>query len=69
MRTRTPLKLWSLLWPTFGRAPLRPRQREHGKCRVCDHPIADVRLKLMPSAGLCAPCQKAVDARALLRRT
>lgn len=68
MRMRTPLKFWSLLWPTFGRAPLPPRPRAHGTCRVCSHPIADIRLKLMPKADLCAPCQKAVDARVLVRR-
>ena len=68
MRTGTPLKLWALLFPTLGRTPQRPRQRVHGTCRACSHPIADVRLKLMPKADLCAPCQKTVDARALARR-
>lgn len=69
MGMRAPLKLWSLLWPAFGRTQPRLRKRGHGTCRLCDHPIADVRLKLMPTADLCAPCQKAVDARALVRRT
>ena len=48
---------------------LRFRQREYGKCRLCNHAIAGVRLKLMPTADLCATCQKAVDARAMPRRT
>jgi RNA polymerase-binding transcription factor DksA len=67
MLTRTPLKLWSLLWPTVGRAPHRARRPAHGTCRMCSHPIAEIRLKLMPRAELCAPCQKSVDARALRR--
>jgi hypothetical protein len=66
MRARTPLdRLWSLLWPTSG---AHPRRREPGTCRACADPIAGVRLKLMPTAELCARCQKAVDARVLLRR-
>ena len=67
MLTRTPLKLWSRLWPTIDRAPQRPRRPAHGTCRMCGHPIAEIRLKLMPSADLCAPCQKSVDARELRR--
>lgn len=43
---------------------LRIRHRDYGKCAACGQPIADVRLKLIPTAGTCATCQASIDAQA-----
>jgi RNA polymerase-binding transcription factor DksA len=48
--------------------PEQLRHHEDGKCKRCNGAIGDVRLKLMPTAELCATCQKADDAQAILRR-
>jgi RNA polymerase-binding transcription factor DksA len=42
-------------------ALLRIRQRDYGVCAACGRPIADVRLRLMPTTGTCAACQKKLD--------
>jgi len=49
--------------------PERHRQREYGKCTSCGGPLGEIRLKLMPTAELCASCQKAEDARLFAKRT
>ena len=46
---------------TAAPAPSLTGKRE---CARCSDPIGEVRLKLMPTAALCALCQKAVDAQA-----
>lgn len=41
---------------------LRIRSRDYGVCAACGKPIGDARLRLMPTAGTCAACQKKIDA-------
>jgi DnaK suppressor protein len=36
----------------------------YGRCDACDEPIPPARLKAMPTATLCVPCQTAAELRA-----
>ena len=42
---------------------LRDAPEDYGLCEECEEPIAPGRLKLMPHATLCAPCQSKADPR------
>jgi RNA polymerase-binding transcription factor DksA len=42
-------------------ALLRMRAHNYGKCAACGKPLTDARLKLMPTAGACGACQRAID--------
>src|SRR5215470_4711039 len=46
----------------------RMQWRDYGVCAACGQPIADARLRLMPTAGTCAACQKKLDAHASAER-
>jgi len=41
----------------------------YGRCEECDEPIPPARLKAIPTATLCVPCQSAAEFRAAARRT
>ena len=36
----------------------------YGRCEECDEPIPPARLKAIPTATLCVPCQSAAEFRA-----
>ena len=40
---------------------LRDAPEDYGLCEECEEPIAAGRLRLMPHATLCAPCQSKAD--------
>ena len=40
---------------------LRDAPEDYGLCEECEEPIAAGRLRLMPQATLCAPCQSKAD--------
>ena len=42
-------------------ALLRMRQHDYGKCAACGQPIADARLRRLPTTGTCAACQARLD--------
>jgi len=73
MRTVMAVTIWTLClgWLPLGAMslPERHRQREYGKCASCNGPLGEIRLKLMPTAEMCASCQKAEDARLVAKRT